>query len=111
MLRPTADKIPPTTVSGSLPRPGWYIENLGLRSLLSAMVETRVRQQDEGALAVRVNEQAVARLDVFTDGESFSADVGGQSWTSFPPVHMSGFDRRPKPTPSGTGDVAFTQSA
>ena len=47
MLRATADKILPTTVTGSLPRPSWYTENLGLRSFLEAMVETRFREQYE----------------------------------------------------------------
>ena len=108
MLRATANSILPTTITGSLPRPSWYTENLGLRTFLEAMVETRFREQYEDALAVYLNEQAIAGLDIFTDGDArFSADIGGQSWTSFPPAHMSGFDRLPKAAKVGAGGIAF----
>src|SRR5690606_10063751 len=79
MLRATADKLLPTTITGSLPRPSWYTENLGLRSFLEAMVETRFREQYEDALAVYINQQTIAGLDILTDGDArFSADIGGQ---------------------------------
>jgi 5-methyltetrahydropteroyltriglutamate--homocysteine methyltransferase len=108
MLRATAEKILPTTITGSLPRPSWYTENLGLRSFLEAMVETRFREQYEDALAVYVNEQTISGLDILTDGDArFSADIGGQSWTSYPPSHMSGFDRLPKAAKVGAGGIAF----
>ena len=108
MLRATADLILPTTVTGSLPRPSWYTENLGLRSFLEAMVETRFREQYEDALAVYITEQTVAGLDILTDGDArFSADIGGQSWTSYPASHMSGFDREPKAAKVGAGGIAF----
>ena len=32
MLKATAGKMLPTTITGSLPRPSWYTENLGTRS-------------------------------------------------------------------------------
>ena len=57
MLRATADKLLPTTITGSLPRPSWYTENLGLKNFMTAMVETRFREQYEDALAVYFNEQ------------------------------------------------------
>lgn len=108
MLRATADKILPTTITGSLPRPSWYTENLGLRSFLEAMVETRFREQYEDALSVYVTEQTIAGLDILTDGDArFSADIGGQSWTSYPPSHMAGFDRLPKAATVGAGGIAF----
>ncbi len=108
MLRATADLIFPTTITGSLPRPSWYTENLGLRTFLEAMVETRFREQYEDALSVYLTEQTIAGLDILTDGDArFSADVGGQSWTSYPPAHMSGFDRVPKAAPVGGGGIAF----
>ena len=108
MLRATADLILPTTVTGSLPRPSWYTENLGLRSFLEAMVETRFREQYEDALSVYVTEQTIAGLDILTDGDArFSADIGGQSWTSYPASHMAGFDREPKAAKVGAGGIAF----
>jgi len=95
------------SITGSLPRPSWYTENLGLRSFLDAMVETRFREQHEDALVVYLNEQTIAGLDIVTDGDArFSADIDGQSWTSFPSANMPGFDRRPKPAPVGAEGIA-----
>jgi 5-methyltetrahydropteroyltriglutamate--homocysteine methyltransferase len=108
MLGATAGKILPTTITGSLPRPSWYTENLGLRTFIEAMVETRFREQYEDALAVYLNQQAVAGIDICSDGDvRFTQDIGGQSWTSYPPSHMSGFDGKPKPAPIGAGGIGF----
>lgn len=108
MLGATANKILPTTITGSLPRPSWYTENLGKRTFLAAMVETRFREQYEDALAVYLNQQAIAGLDICSDGDvRFTADIGGQSWTSYPAFHMSGFDGIPKAAPVGGGGIAF----
>ncbi|MGD8339138.1 MAG: cobalamin-independent methionine synthase II family protein [Gammaproteobacteria bacterium] len=108
MLGATKDKILPTTITGSLPRPSWYTENLGLKTFVEAMVETRFREQYEDALAVYLNQQEIAGLDIFSDGDvRFTQDIGGQSWTSYPPSHMDGFDRKPKPAPIGGGGIGF----
>ena len=108
MLGATKDKILPTTITGSLPRPSWYTENLGLRSFVEAMVETKFREQYEDALAVYLNQQTVAGLDILSDGDArFTQDIGGQSWTSYPPSHMGGFDGKPKPAPIGGGGIGF----
>jgi 5-methyltetrahydropteroyltriglutamate--homocysteine methyltransferase len=109
MLRATAGKLLPTTITGSLPRPSWYTENLGTRSFLDAMVTTRFREQYVDALSVYLRDQEVAGLDIVTDGDCrFDQDVGGQSWTSYPPHHMTGFDtRHPKLAKAGAGGIAF----
>jgi len=108
MLQATSGKVLPTTITGSLPRPSWYTENLGGRSFLAAMVETRFREQYEDALAVYLNQQQIAGLDIFSDGDvRFTADIGGQSWTSYPAFHMEGFDGIPKAAPVGGGGIAF----
>ena len=83
----------PTTITGSLPRPSWYTENLSLKSFLDAMVTSRFREQYVDALSVYLREQEVAGLDIVTDGDCrFDQDIGGQSWTSYPPHHMEGFE-------------------
>ena len=108
MLRATADQLLPTTITGSLPRPSWYTENLGLKNFLTAMVESRFREQYEDAVKVFTAEQALAGLDIVTDGDArFTQDIGGQSWTSYPPFHMSGFDGVPKLAPIGGGGIGF----
>jgi 5-methyltetrahydropteroyltriglutamate--homocysteine methyltransferase len=69
------------------------------------MVNARYREQYVDALSTYVIEQQLAGLDILTDGDCrFDNDVGGQSWTSYPPSHMAGFDRHnPKPVPSSPG--------
>ena len=109
MLTATAGKILPTTITGSLPRPSWYTENLGTKSFLDAMVISRFREQYVDALSVYLREQEVAGLDIVTDGDCrFDQDIGGQSWTSYPPHHMSGFDTaHPQLAAVGAGGIAF----
>jgi len=109
MLKATAGKVMPTTVIGSLPRPSWYTENMGTRSFLEAMVTTKFREQYVDALSVYLTEQEVAGLDIVTDGDCrFDQDIGGQSWTSYPPHHMTGFDNaHPKLAKVGAGGLAF----
>ena len=83
MYRATKDIILPTTITGSLPRPSWYTENLGTRHFLEAMVSRRFREQYEDALTCFIRDQELAGLDIVTDGDCrFDDDVGGQSWTA-----------------------------
>ena len=98
-----------TSITGSLPRPSWYTENLGTKSFLDAMVTSRFREQYVDALSVYLREQEIAGLDIVTDGDCrFDQDVGGQSWTSYPPHHMSGFEQtHPKLARAGAGGIAF----
>jgi 5-methyltetrahydropteroyltriglutamate--homocysteine methyltransferase len=108
MYRATKDIVLPTTITGSLPRPSWFTENLGMRSFLDAMVNSHFREQYVDAVSVYIHEQELAGLDILTDGDAhFDTDVGGQSWTNYPPRHMGGFDRNPQPTPAGKGGLAF----
>ena len=108
MLRATKDVMLPTTITGSLPRPSWYTENLGARSFLDAMVNNQFREQYVDTVSVYLHEQEMAGLDIVTDGDAhFDSDVGGQSWTNYPPRHMGGFDRNPQPTPAGKGGLMF----
>ena len=109
MFKATAGKVMPTTITGSLPRPSWYTENLGIKSFLDAMVISRFREQYVDALSCYLREQEVAGLDIVTDGDCrFDQDVGGQSWTSYPPHHMAGFETsHPKLAKVGAGGIAF----
>jgi 5-methyltetrahydropteroyltriglutamate--homocysteine methyltransferase len=109
MYRGTKDVMLPTTHTGSLPRPSWYTENLGTRMFLDAMVSRRYREQYIDTLSCYLRDQELAGLDIVTDGDCrFDDDVGGQSWTSYPPHHMSGYERGdPRPTPAGRGGLWF----
>jgi 5-methyltetrahydropteroyltriglutamate--homocysteine methyltransferase len=109
MYRATANVMLPTTVTGSLPRPSWYTESLGERHFLDAMVNAHYREQYTDALLAYLGQQEVAGLDICTDGDCrFDNDVGGQSWTAYPPRHMSGFERgNPRPATLGAGGIGF----
>jgi 5-methyltetrahydropteroyltriglutamate--homocysteine methyltransferase len=109
MLKATAGITMPTTITGSLPRPSWYTENLTTKSFLDAMVLSRFREQYIDTLSVYLKDQEVAGLDIVTDGDCrFDQDIGGQSWTSYPPHHMSGFDQtHPKLAKVGAGGIGF----
>ena len=80
-----------------------------MRSFLDAMVTSRFREQYVDALSVYLREQEVAGLDIVTDGDCrFDQDIGGQSWTSYPPHHMDGFETtHPKLAKVGAGGIAF----
>ena len=76
MYRASKDIILPTTITGSLPRPSWYTENLGTRHFLQAMVNRRFREQYEDALTVYLRDQELAGLDILSDGDCrFDDDV------------------------------------
>src|SRR4249920_2264377 len=109
MIKATAGITLPTTITGSLPRPSWYTENLTTKSFLDAMVLSRFREQYVDALSCYLREQEVAGLDIVTDGDCrFDQDVGGQSWTSYPPHHMAGFEtQHPQLAAVGAGGIAF----
>lgn len=109
MLKATAGKILPTTIIGSLPRPSWYTENLGTRAFIDAMANNKFREQYTDALGVYLRDQEVAGLDICTDGDCrFDQDVGGQTWTSYPTRHMSGFDTtHPQLARAGAGGIGF----
>ena len=109
MFKASADKVLATSIIGSLPRPSWYTESLGTRSFLDAMVNVRYREQYEDALSVYLGQQAVAGLDILTDGDCrFDHEVGGQSWARYPAQHMSGFDaEHPKLAPAAAHGVTY----
>ncbi len=92
MYNATDGIVLPTSVIGSLPRPAWYTENLGMRDFRTAMVNARFREQYTDAVSVYLRDQETAGLDICTDGDAhFDEDVGGHSWFSYPPNHMDGF--------------------
>jgi 5-methyltetrahydropteroyltriglutamate--homocysteine methyltransferase len=93
MYTATAGIVLPTTIIGSLPRPGWYTQNLGRRDFREAMVERSYREQYLDAVSTYLRDQEVAGLDIVTDGDCrFDADVAGHNWFSYAPLRMAGFD-------------------
>jgi 5-methyltetrahydropteroyltriglutamate--homocysteine methyltransferase len=92
MYTATADRLLPTTIIGSLPRPSWYTQNLGARDFREAMVDRLYREQYLDACSAHLRDQETAGLDIVTDGDCrFDADVAGHHWFSYAPLHMEGF--------------------
>jgi methionine synthase II (cobalamin-independent) len=97
MYKATADKVLPTSIIGSLPRPAWHTAQLGRRSFLEAMVNARWREQYEDAVSTHLRAQEVAGLDICTDGDAhYDEEIGGWSWQSYPLTHMAGFSTAPR---------------
>ncbi len=93
MYTATKDIKLPTTITGSLPRPLWYTENLGRRSFMEAMINARYREQYTDAVSCFLRDQELAGLDIVTDGDArFDTEVGGYSWFSYPLTRLGGID-------------------
>jgi len=91
MLTVTRDKILPTTITGSYPRPMWFDRSLEGRSFKSALGDSLFREQYLDAVASIIAEQEAAGLDIVTDGDSrFDLTVGGKSWFFYPIERLGG---------------------
>ena len=91
MIRATKDLTLPTTITGSLPRPAWYTENLGARPFRDAFADSRYREQYTDAVGTFIRDQERAGLDIVTDGDArFDTDVGGMSWFQYPARRFKG---------------------
>jgi hypothetical protein len=68
-----------TTITGSLPRPHWFVENLKGRPFSLAMTEVGFREQYSDAIAAYFSDQTRAGLDLFSDGDArCDCDVGSR---------------------------------
>ena len=91
MFTITQNRILPTAIVGSYPRPHWYSENLRGRPFKLAMTDANFREQYLDAVACVLNDQVRAGLDILTDGDCrFDQDVGGRSWFFYPLERISG---------------------
>src|SRR5436190_6197134 len=108
MFKASANVVMPTSIIGSLPRPGWYTAALGSKTFLEAMVNSRYREQYEDAVSAHLRAQETAGLDICTDGDAhYDEEVGGMSWQSYPLTHMAGFSKEPEPAIYNVGAVAY----
>src|SRR6266545_8273434 len=91
MFTATKELTLPATITGSLPRPAWYTENLGNRPFRDAIADARFREQYTDAVAAYIRDQERAGLDIVTDGDArFDTDVGGMSWFQYPARRFKG---------------------
>src|SRR5258708_31147925 len=80
MYKATQGKPLATTITGSLPRPSWFVTNLSGRSFLAAFARDPIyREQYGDAVAALIADQTRAGLDILSDGEMrFDIDIGGR---------------------------------
>ena len=91
MLGATRDMILPTTITGSLPRPHWYVQGLNGRAFRAAMSNVDFQEQYVDALCCLLRDQERAGLDILTDGDNrFDNDVGGRSWMLYTAQRLGG---------------------
>ncbi len=95
MFAATKDIPLATTITGSLPRPHWFTENLRGQPFLTAFNGDAVyREQYSDAVAALVSDQTRAGLDLVTDGEMrFDVDIGGRSWFGYAFDRMEGLEQ------------------
>ena len=94
MLTATKDQNLVTTITGSLPRPHWYAENLAGRSISNAYLgDFKFHEQYRDAVSCCIADQRCAGLDIFTDGDMrFDMDLGGRAWFGYVYDRMSGIE-------------------
>jgi 5-methyltetrahydropteroyltriglutamate--homocysteine methyltransferase len=94
-----------TTITGSLPRPHWFTENLNQRPFLAAFNgDAAYREQYNDAVAAVISDQTRAGLDLVTDGEMrFDRDIGGRSWFGYAFDRMEGLARPEHGSSSAVG--------
>lgn len=91
MFTATADKVLPTTVTGSWPRPEWFTEGMWGRQLSSALNDVRYREQFTDAVSALLSDQERAGLDILTNGDYHADhDLGGRSWMQYPLERIGG---------------------
>jgi 5-methyltetrahydropteroyltriglutamate--homocysteine methyltransferase len=108
MYKASAGVLLPTSIIGSLPRPGWYDATLGRQTFLGAFVNSTYREQYEDAVSSMLRAQEMAGLDICTDGDAhYDPEVGGMSWQSYPLTHMAGFSDHAELSRYNVGAAAY----
>jgi len=115
MLTVSKDKPLLTTITGSLPRPHWFVENLQGRAFSLAMTDVAFREQYTDAVAAYLSDQVRAGLDLLTDGDArCDCDVAGRSWFSYAAERIAGLEgyyvgrgRTASSRDKAAGDIMF----
>jgi 5-methyltetrahydropteroyltriglutamate--homocysteine methyltransferase len=93
MLTVSKDRPLLTTITGSLPRPHWFVANLQGRPFSLALTDISFREQYTDAVAAYLSDQVRAGLDLLTDGDArCDCDVGGRSWFAYATERLYGLE-------------------
>ena len=100
MLEVTKDMVMPTTITGSYPKPNWFNQGLRGRPFKVGMADSLYREQYLDAVSTIINDQAMAGLDIVTDGDCrYDLTVGGQSWMAYVLERLGGLSGREDTSP------------
>jgi len=96
MVKKVVDKLLPTTMVGSYPRPGWFKQQLLGRDIRVAFKEVSHEEAYQDAVKAVITDQIEAGLDVVTDGNMWYDDyvgvIGSFCWYLY--ERIPGFERR-----------------
>jgi len=93
MFTVTAGEVLPSTVTGSWPRPRWFDVSMWGKPLDTCMMDVRFREKFQDALAVVVNDQERAGLDILTNGDyHLDEDMAGRAWHHYPLQRWPGLE-------------------
>jgi 5-methyltetrahydropteroyltriglutamate--homocysteine methyltransferase len=102
MPKKVVDKILPTTMVGSYPRPHWFKHQLLGRDVRVAFKEVAHEEAYQDAVATIIRDQEEAGLDVVTDGNMWYDDyvgvIGSFCWYLY--ERIPGFEPTRNPHPS-----------
>ncbi len=105
MPKKIVDKILPTTMVGSYPRPHWFKHQLLGRDVRVAFKEVQHEEAYEDAVATVIRDQVEAGLDIVTDGNMWYDDyvgvIGSFCWYMY--ERIGGFEHAREQHPSTVG--------
>jgi len=110
MVKKVVDKLLPTTMVGSYPRPGWFKQQLLGRDIRVAFKEVAHEEAYQDAVKAVITDQIEAGLDIVTDGNMWYDDyvgvIGSFCWYLY--ERIPGFEptRNPHPSMVGAGPSA-----
>ena len=101
MVKKVVDKLLPTTMVGSYPRPGWFKQQLLGRDIRVAFKEVAHEEAYQDAVKAVIDDQIGAGLDVVTDGNMWYDDyvgvIGSFCWYLY--ERIPGFEPTRNPHP------------
>jgi 5-methyltetrahydropteroyltriglutamate--homocysteine methyltransferase len=113
MATKIVDRILPTTMVGSYPRPHWYKHQLLGRDVRVAFKEVQHEEAYDDAVATVIRDQEEAGLDIVTDGNMWYDDyvgvIGSFCWYMY--ERIGGFEAAREQHPSTVGATDRNQGS
>src|SRR5688572_22476833 len=113
MVKKVVDKILPTTMVGSYPRPHWFTQQLLGRDVRIAFKEVQHEEAYTDAVATVIRDQEDAGLDIVTDGnmwyDDYVGSIGAFCWYMY--ERIGGFEPAREPHPSFVNQEASFSKA